>query len=79
MRSRREESPWAGRCSKKIIDNAELPAAKKWPHLSGYRSGAVLFMNLGQDVPYYRRRFAAAIEEGVRQAYQDGFLRKIRL
>ena len=37
---------------------------------------AVLFIEIGQDVHIIGGDLRAAIEEGVRQAYQDGFLRK---
>ena len=37
---------------------------------------AVLFIDLGQDVHFIGGDFEAAVQEGVRQAYRDGNLRK---
>ena len=37
---------------------------------------AVLFMDVGQDVHFTGGDFEAAVQEGVRRAYRDGYLRK---
>ena len=71
----REESPLGRQVLEKIIDNAEIDHREKMP-ICQDTGLAVLFIEIGQDVHIIGGDLRAAIEEGVRQAYQDGFLRK---
>jgi len=71
----REESPLGRQVLEKIIDNAEIARREKMP-ICQDTGLAVLFIEIGQDVHIIGGDLRAAIEEGVRQAYQDGFLRK---
>ena len=71
----REESPLGRQVLEKIIDNAEIAHREKMP-ICQDTGLAVLFIEIGQDVHIIGGDLRAAIEEGVRQAYQDGFLRK---
>ena len=52
-----------------------LPAARQLP-ICQDTGLAVLFVEMGQDVRIVGGDLRAAIEEGVRQAYEDGYLRK---
>jgi len=72
---KREESPLGKQVLEKIIDNAEIARREKMP-ICQDTGLAVLFIEIGQDVHIIGGDLRAAIEEGVRQAYQDGFLRK---
>jgi len=58
-----------------LIRNAEAARAQRIPFCqdTGY---AVVFVELGQDVSITGGSFADALNEGVRQGYQQGFLRK---
>jgi fumarate hydratase subunit alpha len=71
----REESPLGKQVLEKIIDNANIARREKMP-ICQDTGLAVLFIEIGQDVHIVGWDLRAAIEEGVRQAYQDGFLRK---
>ena len=71
----REESPLGRQVLEKIINNAEIARREKMP-ICQDTGLAVLFIEIGQDVHIIGGDLRAAIEEGVRQAYQDGFLRK---
>jgi fumarate hydratase subunit alpha len=71
----REESPLGKQVLEKIIDNADIARREKMP-ICQDTGLAVLFIEIGQDVHIVGGDLRAAIEEGVRQAYQDGFLRK---
>ena len=72
---KREESPLGKQVLEKIIDNAEIARREKMP-ICQDTGLAVLFIEIGQDVHIVGGDLRAAAEEGVRQAYQDGFLRK---
>lgn len=58
-----------------LIRNAEVARAQRIPFCqdTGY---AVVFVELGQDVNIIGGSFADALNEGVRQGYRQGFLRK---
>jgi fumarate hydratase subunit alpha len=69
-----ERSP-AGRQVLQILqDNARLAAARKIPYCqdTGF---VVCFVELGQDVHVTGGSLTAAIDEGVRQGYTEGYLR----
>ena len=72
---KKEESALGRQVLEKIIANAEIAAQSKMP-ICQDTGLAVLFVEIGQDVHIVGGDLRVAIEEGVRQAYADGFLRK---
>ncbi|MDD5287934.1 MAG: fumarate hydratase [Dehalococcoidales bacterium] len=70
-----EESPVAKEVLEQIIKNADI-AAKEQIALCQDCGAAVVFLELGQDVHIVGGDMVAAINEGVRQAYDKGYLRK---
>jgi len=58
-----------------ILRNAEIAAAEHIP-LCQDTGLAVVFLDLGQDVHIVGGDLYSAIEEGVRQGYEQGYLRK---
>ena len=71
----REESETGRQVLQKIIENADIARCKKMP-ICQDTGLAVVFVELGQDVHVTGGPLHAAIEEGVRQAYNEGYLRK---
>jgi fumarate hydratase subunit alpha len=71
----REESATGKEVLQRIIENADIARRKKMP-LCQDTGLAVVFVELGQDVRLVGGELHAAIEEGVRQAYAEGYLRK---
>jgi fumarate hydratase subunit alpha len=71
----REESETGKQVLGKIIENAEIACRKKMP-ICQDTGLAVVFVEMGQDVHIVGGELHAAIEEGVRQAYEEGNLRK---
>lgn len=59
----------------KIVENAKVAEEQSLP-LCQDTGLAVLFVEVGQDVHVTGGDFTEAIQEGVRRAYEDGFLRK---
>jgi fumarate hydratase subunit alpha len=71
----KEESPTAISVLDIILENYKLAASEKMP--SCQDTGiAVCFIDVGQDVHLIGGDFTEAINEGVRQGYKDGYLRK---
>jgi fumarate hydratase subunit alpha len=70
-----EESPIGKQVLEKIIQNADIACREAMP-ICQDTGLAVLFVEMGQDVRIVGGDLRAAIEEGVRQAYEDGYLRK---
>ncbi|MBE3519082.1 MAG: fumarate hydratase [Firmicutes bacterium] len=70
-----EKSPLGKRVLQQIIENDEL-AAKEEIAICQDTGMAVLFVEYGQDVHVVGGNFQDAIDEGVRQAYVQGYLRK---
>ena len=70
-----EESATGREVLQKIIENASIARRKKMP-ICQDTGLAVVFVDLGQDVHITGGPLHAAIEEGVRQAYAEGYLRK---
>ena len=70
-----EESETGREVIRQLILNAETAKAQRIPFCqdTGY---AVVFVELGQSVHITGGSFVDALNEGVRQGYQDGFLRK---
>jgi fumarate hydratase subunit alpha len=71
----KEESETGKQVLEKIIENAGIACRRKMP-ICQDTGLAVLFIEIGQDVHIVGGDLRTAIEEGVRQAYTDGFLRK---
>ncbi|MFC2050675.1 fumarate hydratase [Chloroflexota bacterium] len=71
----REESPVAKDVLARLIENTEIAAEEKVP-LCQDTGAAVVFLELGQDVHITGGDLYAAINEGVRQGYEKGYLRK---
>lgn len=70
-----EESPVAREVIDGILENAGIAAQEKMP-LCQDCGAAVLFLELGQEVHITGGDLYAAVNEGVRQAYSEGYLRK---
>ena len=70
-----EESPVGKEVLEQIISNAAIAAGEQIP-LCQDCGAAVVFVELGQEVHITGGDFNAAINEGVRQAYDRGYLRK---
>ncbi len=71
----KEESAIGRQVIEKIIENAAIACTNKMP-ICQDTGLAVLFVEVGQDVHIVGGDLRIAMEEGVRQAYADGFLRK---
>jgi len=72
---KKEESPIGRQVLQKIIENAGVAAKEAMP-ICQDTGLAVMFVEVGQDVRVIGGDLRSAIEEGVREAYADGFLRK---
>ena len=73
--SEREESPAARNVLVKLLENAEIATRDEVP-LCQDTGMAVVFLELGQDVHVIGGDLYEAVQEGVRRAYVDGYLRK---
>ncbi len=72
---RTEESDVGRQVLGKILENAEIAAKGDTP-LCQDTGAAVVFLDIGQEVHIAGGDLAAAVNEGVRQGYKDGYLRK---
>jgi len=70
-----EESPVGKEILSQILTNHRLAASEKMPACQD-TGVAVVFVELGQDVRLEGGDFYSAINEGVRQGYAEGYLRK---
>ncbi len=72
---RTEASPVGRAVLDQLTENADIAARDRVPICqdTGY---AVLFIDVGQEVHFVGGDFEAAVNEGVRQGYADGYLRK---
>ena len=70
-----EESPLGREVIDRILENADIAASEKMP-LCQDCGVAVVFLELGQEVHIVGGDLYAAINEGVRRAYDEGYLRK---
>ena len=70
-----EESPLGKETLSQLIENAKIAKEEKLP-LCQDCGTAVVFMEIGQDVHITGGDLNAAVEEGVRQGYDKGYLRK---
>jgi fumarate hydratase subunit alpha len=70
-----EESPVGRKVLDRILENAEISAKGAIP-ICQDTGDAVVFLELGQDVHIVGGDLYSAINEGVRQGYNEGYLRK---
>ena len=70
-----EESPLGRQVLDQILENATIAREELFP-LCQDCGTAVVFLELGQEVHIAGGELNAAIENGVRQGYEEGFLRK---
>jgi fumarate hydratase subunit alpha len=70
-----EESPVAGKVLEQILENSSIAAGEEMP-LCQDCGLAIVFVKLGQDVHVVEGDIYQAIDEGVRQGYAEGYLRK---
>jgi len=70
-----EESPVGRKVLDGILENADISAKGEIP-LCQDTGDAVVFLELGQDVHIVGGDLYSAINEGVRQGYNEGYLRK---
>jgi len=70
-----EDSPLGVEILKELKENARIGREEKVP-ICQDTGFAVVFVELGQDVHLSGGGLREAIEEGVRQGYRDGYLRK---
>jgi fumarate hydratase subunit alpha len=71
----REESEFGCYALNQIIENVEL-ARREQVALCQDTGLAVVYLEVGQDVHFTGGSLQEAINEGVRQGYKDGYLRK---
>ena len=71
---RDEESPLGRDVIDTILENARIAAAERIP-LCQDCGTAVVFLELGQDAHITGGDLYSAVDEGVRRAYKEGFLR----
>ena len=71
----KEESPVAKDVFDKMIENTEVSSKEKIP-LCQDTGAAVVLLELGQEVHITGGDLYTAINEGVRQGYEQGYLRK---
>ena len=70
-----EESPVGREVLGQLVENADIAAADRVP-ICQDTGFAVIFAEVGQDVHFVGGSFDDAVNEGVRQGYGDGYLRK---
>ncbi len=70
-----EESPVGREVLDRILENAEISAGEKIP-LCQDTGDAVVLLELGQEVHITGGDLYTAVNEGVRQGYDEGYLRK---
>jgi len=70
-----EESPVGKEILGRLIENARIAKEERIP-ICQDTGLAVIFAELGQEVSISGGDFNKAIEEGVRQGYEEGYLRK---
>lgn len=70
-----EESPVGREVLDRILENAEISAKQKIP-LCQDTGTAVVLLELGQEVHITGGDLYTAVNEGVRQGYNEGYLRK---
>ncbi len=71
----KESSPTAREVLQEILDNARIARDEEVPMCQD-TGLAVVFVEMGQDLRVVGGSLYKAIQEGVRQGYQEGYLRK---
>jgi fumarate hydratase subunit alpha len=71
----KEESPLGLQALGSILDNADIAAKKRMP-LCQDCGTVLILLEVGQDVHITGGDLTSAIEEGVKQGYDEGYLRK---
>ena len=71
----KEESPTGRNVMEQLIENARIAREEEVPMCQDTGT-AVIFVDVGQEVVFVGGDIKEAINEGVRQGYQDGYLRK---
>lgn len=71
----KEESPLGRQVLDQILENASIAKNEKIP-ICQDTGTAVVFLEMGQDAHVVGGDLFAALEEGVRQGYKEGYLRK---
>ena len=71
----KESSPVGKDILNRLIENSEIARNEKIPMCQDC-GVAVLFVELGQDITIVGGELNFALEEGIRQGYEEGFLRK---
>lgn len=71
----KEESPTGREIFDLMLENYELAAREQMP-ICQDTGVAIVFVELGQDIHLVGGDFYEAINEGVRQGYKEGYLRK---
>lgn len=74
-RKESEPSPVGRNILQQLLDNADIAAREEMP-ICQDTGLAVVFADVGQDVHIVGGDFEAAVNEGVRRGYVDGYLRK---
>lgn len=70
-----EESPVGKKVLSQLIENARIAKQERIP-ICQDAGVAVIFAEVGQDVSIIGGDFNSALQEGIRQGYKDGYLRK---
>src|SRR5882724_4482753 len=70
-----EPSPAGKMAMEDIVQNRRIAAARQMPMCQD-TGMAIVFIELGQDVHLSGGDIHAAVTQGVRQGYEEGFLRK---
>lgn len=70
-----ESSPIGQNILNQILDNASLAKEKRMP-ICQDTGMAIVFVTIGQEVHFEGGSLEEAINEGVKQGYEEGFLRK---
>lgn len=71
----KERSPAGRDVLEQLIENARIASETKMP-LCQDTGFAIVFIDLGQEVELTGGDLADAVNEGIRQGYRDGYLRK---
>jgi fumarate hydratase subunit alpha len=71
----KEESPAGKEVLRQILENSEIARTERMP-ICQDTGLAVLFVEMGQDLHIVGGDFEAAVNEGVKKGYTDGYLRK---
>jgi len=71
----KEVSPVGKNILNQLIENSEIARSERTPMCQD-TGLAVIFVEIGQEVSIVGGHFMDALEEGIRQGYEEGFLRK---